>query len=53
MRSWHEVDKLTKSSVELKNECSYNSALPVCVFGMDKGKYTFTMNIEDFTVDVN
>ena len=53
MRSWPEVDQSAKSSVELKNECSYKSALPVRVFGMGKDKFTFRATIEDFVVNVN
>ena len=47
--------KLTdqQSSVELKNEGSHISAPPVCVFGMGKDKFTFTMNIEFFMVNVS
>jgi hypothetical protein len=37
----HNVNHLTPSSVKVKNEWSYTSAYPVCLYGMGRDNFTF------------
>jgi hypothetical protein len=36
-----EVDHSSPSSAEVKNEYSYTSTLPVCLYGVERDKFTF------------
>jgi len=39
--SWCEVNHSPPSSAEVKNEWSYTFAPPVCLYGLNRDKFTF------------